>query len=366
MAAVPRVLIVTQPIDGGAFRHVRDLLAGLPACGWEPLLAAPAEAPPPVDYAVPLQRSVAPRGDAAALAALRRAVRDARPDVVHAHSSKAGAVARLLRLTDPRLPVLYTPHGFAHAGHFERGAERLAYRAAETALAPLASQVLCVCEAERRLAGGLGAGRRSQVIHNGVDPPPSGQPHPEVARLAERGPVLAAVTLLRAGKGVDTLLEAMPGVLARHPDAQLAIAGDGSDRAALTALAGRLGVADAVHFLGLTEGSAAVLRACDVYAQPSWAESFPYAMLEAMALGRPVVATDVGGVGEAITDGVTGRLVAPRDPLALAGALGTVMGDRARADEMGAEAARVARERFTTERMVRAVAAAYDRSRSRR
>ncbi len=361
MAAVPRVLIVTQPVDGGAFRHVRDLLDGLPAVGWEPLLAAPQEAGP--DYTVPMLRSVSPRGDAAALAALRRAVRDARPDVVHAHSSKAGALARALRIAHPRLPVVYTPHGFAHAGHFDRPAERLAYRAVETALTPLTSRLLCVCEAERRLAAGLGAGRRARVVYNGVGPPAPGAPHPEVEALRGRGPVLAAVTLLRPGKGIDTLLDAMPAVLARHPAAQLAIAGDGPDRVELEAQADRLGVAGSVRFLGMTDGSAAVLRACDVYVQPSWAESFPYSMLEAMSLRKAIVATDVGGVGEAIVDGETGRLVAPRDPAAMAAALVALLGDPARADEMAAAAARAAQERFSRDRMVAEIASSYEQVR---
>ena len=119
---MPRVLLVSQPTDGGVFRHVSDLAEGLPGHGFEVVLAAPPlQTPPPTDLTVelPLVRSPSPREDTRAVAALARAVRELRPALVHAHSSKAGAVARIARALAPRTPVLYTPHGYAHAGYFE-------------------------------------------------------------------------------------------------------------------------------------------------------------------------------------------------------------------------------------------------------
>ena len=168
-------------------------------------------------------------------------MRALRPDIVHAHSSKAGAVARLARRVAPRTPVVYTPHGYAHAGYFESRAQRRAYALAERALTPLASRIVCVCEAERRLALGLGAGARARLVYNGIDPPAETALHPEIAALRERGPVIATVTLLRPGKGIETLLDALPAVLAAHPGAQLAIAGAGVDQAHLEARARGVG-----------------------------------------------------------------------------------------------------------------------------
>ena len=159
-----------------------------------------------------------------------RTVRALRPDIVHAHSSKAGRGGAARAVLAPRTPVVYTPHGYAHAGYFESRAQRRAYALAERALTPLASRIVCVCEAERRLALGLGAGARARLVYNGIDPPAETAPHPEIAALRERGPVIATVTLLRPGKGIETLLDAFPAVLAVHPRAQLAIAGAGVDR----------------------------------------------------------------------------------------------------------------------------------------
>jgi glycosyltransferase involved in cell wall biosynthesis len=360
---MPRVLLVSQPTDGGVFRHVSDLAAGLPAYGFEVALAAPPlQTPPPTELIVelPLVRALSPREDARAVAALARAVRDLRPTLVHAHSSKAGAVARIARALSPRTPVLYTPHGYAHAGYFESAVQRRTYAAAERMLTPLATRIVCVCEAERRLAAGLGAGDRARVVYNGIDRPPDAPVHPEIAALRAAGhPILATVTLLRPGKGIETLLDALPAVLARRPATRLVIAGTGADRDALEARARALGVLEAVRFLGFTESSATVLRGADVFVSASWAESFPYVILEAMTLGVPVVATRVGGVGEAVRDGETGLLVPPRDPASLADAVGSLLSERRRADELGARAATDAQTRFTREQMLAGLSTVY-------
>ena len=362
VSAMPRVLLVSQPTDGGVFRHVCDLAAGLPAHGFDVALAAPplsGPAPAATVVALPLVRAPSPVEDARAVAGLARAVRALRPDIVHAHSSKAGAVARLTRFVAPRTPVVYTPHGYAHAGYFESRAQRRAYALAERALTPLASRIVCVCDAERRLALKLGAGHRARLVYNGIDLPAETPVHPEVAALRARGPIIATVTLLRPGKGLDTLLDAMPAVLAAHPGAQLVIAGGGVDRARVEERARARGVAKAVHFLGFVPETTGVVRAADVFVSSSWAESFPYVVLEAMALGRPIVATRVGGIPEAIQDGDSGVLVAPRDAGALARAIGGLMSDPAAADAMGARARSRVTARFTRERMLEDLAGVF-------
>jgi glycosyltransferase involved in cell wall biosynthesis len=97
----------------------------------------------------------------------------------------------------------------------------------------------------------------------------------------------------------------------------------------------------------------------DLFVSASWAESFPYSILEAMAAGLAVVATDVGGCGEAVEHGVTGLLVPPRDPAALGAAIGALLADPARRQELGAAGRRRQRERFTLERMVEGTLQVY-------
>jgi glycosyltransferase involved in cell wall biosynthesis len=357
-----RVLLCHQPTDGGVGRHVRDIAEGLHDEGLEVILCSPAvpEGTSPALAHVPLdlRRAIAPRPDLAAQLRLARIIARLRPDIVHAHSSKAGALARLARLSRPRLRVLYTPHGFAFAGYFSRSLERSAYRLIERALAPLASRVVCVCEAEARLARSVGAAGRVRVVYNGVAPAGEGATDPRLLDLQARGPIIGALTMLRPGKGLETLIAATPLILARHPDAQVAIMGEGPDLQELSALARRLGVHGAVHLLGTSGDPLAALRGFEVFVHPSWAESFPYVILEALSLGRPIVASDVGGVGEALVDGESGVLVPPRDERALAAALLALLDDPARRAALGRQALQRSR-RFTRAAMVQQLAGIY-------
>lgn len=358
-----RILLCTQPTDGGVGRHVCDLIEGLTAKGEEVILCSPAIPPglrqPVAHVRLDLRRAIAPSADLAALRRFVRIVRDVQPDLIHAHSSKAGAIARLARPFSPRIPVLYTPHGYAFAGHFDRPAERLAYRVVERALAPLASRVVCVCEAEARLARSVGPSSRVRVIHNGIAPAADGGLDPRVAELTDGGPLIGALTLLRPGKGLETLIAALPEVLARHADARVAVVGDGPDLQALQAQSRALGVAHAVHFLGPSTDPLSALRGMDLFVHPSWAGAFPYVILEAMSLARPILASDVGGIGEAIVNGESGVLVPPRDERRLGQALIGLLEDPSRRALLGEAAlARVGHE-FTRSVMIDHMTAVY-------
>lgn len=361
-----RILLVHQPVDGGVARHITDLFGGLRADGHDVVLCGPQ---PPVglrgcmtaDELAPLalQRAVAAGPDTAAVRGLARIISAVRPDVVHAHSSKAGAVARIARLAHPRTPVLYTPHGYAMAGFFERELERTAYREAERGLGLLTSRVIAVCKAEARLARRVTLGRRVRIVHNGIATPPDGASDPRVEAIRARGPVIAAVSLLRPGKGLETLIGGWPRVHERHPRAQLVIAGDGPLRAELEQRAAAAGAGETVHFLGEHPDPIAVLRAADGFVLSSWAEAFPYAVLEAMVLGLGIVACDVGGIGEAIEHRITGLLVPARDPAALAHALTELLTDDVLRRRLGTSALDTVTHRFSIEAMVSGVAAVY-------
>ncbi len=359
-----RILLCHQPTDGGVGRHISDLAIGLGERGYEVVLCGPA-VPPGLTgrfahARLDLRREVRPRPDLAALIRFARVVGAIRPDIIHAHSSKAGAVARLGRPLHPRVPVIYTPHGYSFAGYFSRPVERLAYRGIERALAPMASCVVCVCEAEARLARSVGPSRRVRVIHNGIGPAEDGPVDARLADLARRGPMIGALTLLRPGKGLETLIDAVPRVLASHPSAQVAIFGEGPDLDALRERARLRAVATSVHFLGPSAAPLEALRGMDVFVHPSWAEAFPYVILEAMSLGRPIVASNVGGIAEELVDGDSGVLVAPRDEAALAGALVEMLDDPDRRARLGEMALKRVSESFTRARMVERFASLYD------
>jgi glycosyltransferase involved in cell wall biosynthesis len=167
------------------------------------------------------------------------------------------------------------------------------------------------------------------------------------------GALVVCAARLEAVKGVEYLLRAMVLV----PGARLAVIGDGSQRNRLATLISDLEIADRVALLGYMPQIAPLLAAADVVALPSLSEGLPMAALEAMALGRPVVATRVGGVPEAVEDGVTGLLVAPAEPKALAMAIQSLLDDPVRAERMGA----LARERVIRCFSVEHMAAEYVR-----
>ena len=135
--------------------------------------------------------------------------------------------------------------------------------------------------------------------------------------------------------------------------------GDGAEREALRDRAGQLGIAASVHFLGATSDPLSVIAGAQVFAMSSLAEAFPYVMLEAMSVGCPIVSTDVGGVGEAITSGEEGLLVAPGDPIALGDALALLLDDPALAARLGARARQRVRGEFTLARMMRGILDVY-------
>ena len=114
-----------------------------------------------------------------------------------------------------------------------------------------------------------------------------------------------------------------------------------------------------MHFLGPTSDPLSALRGMDLFVHPSWAEAFPYVILEAMALGRPIVASDVGGIGEAIVNTESGLLVAPRDERALARALDELLSDRERAARLGRGALRRS-DQFTREAMISRLTGVYE------
>lgn len=360
---MPRILMVNRPNEGGAFEHVASLSAGLAEAGYEVAVCGPlgdraadlAVEVLPVSIARPLSA----RQDARSISDLVKVFRRFRPDLIHAHGSKGGVMARLARIATPRTPLVHTPHGFAFAGHFSSRRERTAYKWIERSLSPLTSRVVCVCEAEAVLASSVCARRKIRVVHNGIDPPDSELPRPDLAALRDRGPVVCAISGLRPGKGIETLIDALPAVVQAVPDVQIVLAGGGRERERLMERADRAGVAGVLRMIGEVEEVYGVLAAADVFVNPSWAESFPYSVLEAMATGLPIVATDVGGVPEAIEDDATGLLVPARDPVALGTAIARLLTDRERSVRLGEAARSRLRSDFSLQRMIEGILAVY-------
>jgi glycosyltransferase involved in cell wall biosynthesis len=171
--------------------------------------------------------------------------------------------------------------------------------------------------------------------------------------LAADVPLIGTVAMLRPQKSLETLIDAYALVVAAHPGAQLVIGGDGVRRSALEEHARAAGLADRVHFLGEREDVDRILRGLDVAAMSSDFEGTPLFAFECLSNGAPLVATDVGGMRDIGTPGEELLLVPPRDPAALANAIGQLLGDpqlRARISEAGLARARAFSIAAITER----------------
>ena len=295
---------------------------------------------------------------------LARLLRAERVDVLHTHTALA---ANVLSRLGGRLGGAAVVSHVHIENHFR--ANRLA-RTVHTALdngsARLAARVLTVSESTRAslLAQGYPA-RLVEVVHNGIDVAAESAKRGSGLRAelgVPEGSVLAGeVARLCDVKGQRELIEAAAAV----PGLHVALAGEdleqgGAYRRGLEELAAERGVADRVHFLGYRGDAAQVIDQLDVLVLPSWIEGLPLVVLEAMAHGKAVIATPVGGTAELVADGETGLLVPARDAAALAAALARLARDPALRERLGAAGrARVA-EHFSEAAMTRRVLEVYD------
>lgn len=231
---------------------------------------------------------------------------------------------------------------------------------------PLVHRIICVSEANRRdlIEECPAAEATTQTIYNGVDLSVfSSQPNHRNVRQGLgtiQGPVLVTIARLTEQKGHRYLLQALPGLRETWPQLCCVFVGEGELQSALRCMATDLGVEQACQFVGAREDIPEILAAADLFVLPSLSEGFPFVLLEALAMGCPVVASRVNGVPELIGDRKTGLLVPPRDPQALARAIRDMLSDPTAALRMGAEGRALVRERFTVDRMVASTTAIFD------
>jgi len=273
-------------------------------------------------------------------------------DVIHAHWTFSGIIGAWAKALW-RIPLVITTHGSDINELPERGPQvaltRWALRRAD--------RVICVSEALAGKVIELGVPcKRVTVIHNGVD---TDKFHPGPPR--PRGHRLLWVGRLSPEKGLKYLIEALPLVRERVPDVHLTLVGEGSQEEALRSQAEALGVADAISFAGPRphDDIPELMRQADLFVLPSLNEGFGIVLIEAMASGLPIVASDTGGIPEIVEHGRTGVLVPPGESDSLAWAIMEVLRDGARTTEMVEGALAEVHKRFSSAAQVRAYERVY-------
>ena len=326
-----------------------------------------------------LVREVRPVRDAGALAALvgilRREMREARgpsgagapPLIVHTHSSKAGILGRAAARIAGVPVVIHTVHGFGFHPRQRPGVRRV-YIALERLAARWTNHVIAVAQADldEGVALGIFARERASLIRSGI----------EIARYTGAGidrettvralgfdparPLVGMVACLKPQKNPVDFVRAAALVAGSVPDAQFLLAGDGVLRPAVEEEVRRSGLGGRFRLLGWRRDVDAIIPALDVLVLTSLWEGLPRVFPQAMAAGRPIVAYRVDSAPEAVTEGVTGNLVAPGDYAGVAARIATLLADSALARRMGA----AGRERvadFDADLMVRKQEELYSR-----
>lgn len=380
------VEVLATGSNGGAQENVRSMLARIDRGRYDVSVVTLSDGPSARRIAaagVPVTLIDA-SDDREAMAALVAHLRIREPHVVHLHMYRAAVVGTQAALA---LPTIGLPRPYivstVHSSRVRSIEDQDLLRALTPAmdrLIAVSRSVVGKLEREGRI---LPDGPPVELIYNGVDLSVYDRTEacctlPEEYGFAVGAPLVGCVARLEPEKGQPTLLDAWSLVLEGVPEARLLIVGEGSRRDALEAQADALGLlgeacaGDAcvgtraarpgakVVFTGRRDDVPSVTAALDVAVLPSYREALGIVVLEAMALGRPVVASAVGGIPEMIEDGRTGLLVPPRDPVALAAAIVRLLTDHPYADTLAKRAHDVVHQRFCIQLMVRAVEAIYD------
>ncbi len=379
--SAPLIVQIAEPVAGGVERQLELLAATLPERGWRLHFLLSLERPGcradfpdelrargcEVDL-IPMTRAPRPAADWRAYRQIRRHLAKLRPDLVHTHSSKAGQLGRRAA-GSLNLPAVHTPHVFPFEWHWT-GWRGWLYRRLERRAAQWCRRliVLTDAQAENALRAGLGPLEQLEVIPNGVDIDRFRPPTPEeraAARahfgLADDEAVVGTAARLEPQKGFDDLLHAASLLAGLRDRTKLLIAGEGSRLEECRRQAATLGLARRVVFLGQIAEMEQFYWAVDAFVLASLYEGLPYALLEALACGRPAVATRTAGAEALIADKESGLLTPVADPEPLAAALNRILADPALAERLGAWGRTRIAERFRLDTWAQALSDLYCR-----
>lgn len=365
-----RVLHVITSLDvGGAQKHLLSLAKGLRGRGHladvaffkNPSLARQFQEAGVQLFDMSATGTLSPL----LLPRLVRRLRVGRYQIVHTHLLKADTYGTLAGV------LAGTPVRVSSKHNDEQVLRKAGVAALHGLVSRLSHRVVVLSDYVGRYMASVGRVDPSRItrIYYGLPATHTAPPEQGLRLRRELGvppeaPVIATVGRLAEQKGLIYLLEAMAIVRERLPDARLLVVGDAQDgregyKRELLRAREALGLGESVIFTGNRDDVPAVMQACDLFAMASLWEGFGLVFLEAMAAARPVVATAVSAVPEVVRDGVTGLLVPPRDPKALAESMLALLGDRQRAGQMGVAGLRRLQEQFTEDAMVDSVERLY-------
>lgn len=362
MARIKVLELIDRPSLGGGPTAVLLLAGGLDPAVFETAVSAAGRGPlaeeagkAGVRY-LPFRESG--RLNLRQAAAIGRVLDAEKPDILHTHGGFAGLYGRLAARRARTPIIVHTLHGI-HYLHYRNPALRLFSIWQERQLSRTTDALVLVCRSDLARAAKyrLAAVEKLVAIANGLDLGPGGEALRAPALRRELGldpgaPVVGTVARLHRQKGIGHLLRAAPRILEAVPEARIVVVGDGPQGAALRTQAGALGLGRRFLFMGERENARSLMSEFDVFVLPSLWEGLPFVLIEAAALGKPIVASAVDGVPEMIADDRTGILVPPADAGALAEAVISLLSDKSRAARLAAAARTLIPPRFPLRRTI--------------
>jgi glycosyltransferase involved in cell wall biosynthesis len=365
-------MLVAPPAAGGLARHVIFLADGLSQDGYEVAIAcepdgliaeAASEREIPL-YAVDCATDGGASKTALQSIKLAQAVADFGTQLLHSHSFGASIVGAMASLVARGVGFIATFHNYP-PGTATMVPEHVGQRWGLGVVVQRAHRIITVSEALRRdlVTGFPDAMQKCLTIPNGIDtgaaPTRDADEVRRGLRIREEVPLVGVVARFAPQKGIIEFLEAARLIVNAHPSACCVIAGDGPLMQEAEDRRAELGLTEQVEFLGHIDWARELLGALDLLVIPSVSEGSSVVAMEAMALGKPVVATSVGGVPEVVLDGETGLVVAPSDPQGLSKAVGDLLADPDRARTMGERGRVRARAHFDIADMLERTKAVY-------
>ena len=305
-----------------------------------------------------LVRRISPLQDLCALFSLWRLMIREKPDMVHTHTSKAGTLGRWAAWL-ARVPIIvHTAHGHVFYGHFGSSASRF-FVLLERLMVCMTDRMIALTEGERNdyITFSVSRPDRIVTIHSGVEidvylnTKVNIEEKKRSLGLNPEGPVVGTVGWLLPIKGPMHLLKAMGSVWQDYPETTLAFVGKGDLKAELQAEALQMGASGRVKLLGWRDDIPEIMQILDVFVLPSLNEGMGRVLVEAMAAGKPVVASRVGGIPDLVKHGENGFLVEPGDENGLSAAIEKLLTDKTMRDQMGKKGRMMARA-FSVENMV--------------
>jgi glycosyltransferase involved in cell wall biosynthesis len=303
-------------------------------------------------------RSINPVKDFWALLSLVRLIIEERPYIIHTHSSKAGLLGRLAAKIAGVPQIVHTPHGHVFYGHFGPIASKV-FLWIEKIFSRFTDRIVALTDGEKNDYEKLSVCPSEKLlkIHSGVDVAQYMKPNGNMVEkkrslgLDQNEAVIGFVGWLLPIKGPVYLIKAMEYVWPEHPEASLVFVGKGHLDVDLRAQALRMNANGRVKFLGWREDINEIMPILDMLVLPSLNEGMGRVLVEAMAAGKPVVASNVGGIPDLVRHGETGYLVPPADEKALADSIKKLLDDPGNAWEMGQQGKKHCQQ-FSLEAMI--------------